>query len=220
MRSLRVVTDGGSIAPDSCAHVFTQRLGCPRSVIVVGASATGKTTLIDGLRREDLADRLAIPRRYVTRPARSDDEATENVSVGVDAFEALINAGSIAVHWSRRFERDRLERYGFQAIPPTDRRLLVYSGNNALLIAREPSVVKLIRNSLVVILTSSRATREERLSRKQMQAEERRTRLEDPVVNIGRHGVQVIDTSMLTPGEGQAAFRGVIDQIVSERLAA
>jgi ribose 1,5-bisphosphokinase PhnN len=220
MTRLRIVSEVGSLASETALAAEARQLGCPRSVIVAGASATGKTTLIAGLRSEEFADRIVIPTRYVTRSARADDEATENVSVDHPTFETHIASGRIAVEWSRTFERGRTERYGFEAVRRSDPRLVVYSGNNALLTAREPSVVALLRDSLLVMVTCGKAIRKQRLSHKQMRATERHSRLQDPTADLGGHGVQVIDTSELTEAEGQAAFRCVIAQLVSAKLAA
>lgn len=40
------------------------------SVVIVGSSGTGKTTLVNGLRTLAYSQNLAIPRRYITRPRR------------------------------------------------------------------------------------------------------------------------------------------------------
>lgn len=94
-------------------------------VVVVGASGTGKSTLVRAVKAAGLP--VEIPPRFVTRPPRDGDVDGENVFLGPDAFEA--QAGQMAVHWSRVLAPGRVERYGFPRTAPG--RLPLYSANNA-----------------------------------------------------------------------------------------
>src|SRR5262249_34851639 len=98
-------------------------------VIILGASGTGKSTLLDAVRAAALPG-VAVPVRFVTRPRREDDAASANVHIGRDEFERRVQAGAIDFHWVRNLDVGREERYGFA---PVDAGTLpVYSGNNAL----------------------------------------------------------------------------------------
>jgi ribose 1,5-bisphosphokinase PhnN len=102
------------------------------AVVVVGSSASGKSTMIRALRdsQPSLRHRIVVPSRYITRAARPDDAHGENIHVSEAKFDALVLNGDICVHWTKRIDKRR-ERYGFSANAGTE--LPVYSGNNAIL---------------------------------------------------------------------------------------
>jgi ribose 1,5-bisphosphokinase PhnN len=103
-----------------------------RVVAVIGSSCTGKTTLVNSLRRSLVAspdDRIAVPRRFITRRPRGNDSEIENTYVSYDDLASLHARGEVIVMWRRHLTRDRSEWYGFERM---DAELLVLSGNNAL----------------------------------------------------------------------------------------
>ena len=104
-----------------------------RAVVLVGSSASGKSTMIRAIRDSDLVlrHRVVVPGRYITRTPRPDDIHGENIHVSDKEFDDLVRRGGIRVHWTKRIGT-RHERYGFPSI--TGSLLPVYSGNNALLI--------------------------------------------------------------------------------------
>ncbi len=102
------------------------------SVVIIGSTCAGKTTLLDAIRDSELVSqqRVVIPPRFITRPGRHADCTTENVHLSLAEFEAKVESDEIDVSWVRHMESGREERYGF---PPTPSgQLPVYSGNNAV----------------------------------------------------------------------------------------
>lgn len=88
------------------------------SIIVVGPTGAGVTTLINTIREyrqrnPSLANEVVIPHRYTTRPLRPDDNVDEISSLGRDVFDAGVRGGAIEPHWTRRLDIHHEERYGF-----------------------------------------------------------------------------------------------------------
>ncbi len=191
------------------------------SLVIVGSSGAGKTTLVNGLRTPEFADTVVIPRRYITRPERNGDDLGENSHVDKEWFEKCVLARLIKPYWERDLENGRKESYGFDVVDDEDPRLRVYSANNAFLRNPNPSAEKVLENGLVVVAMSGSASRSDRLSARSpdMGAEERAVRLEDEGTDMLSTGLttETIDTSGLTPEEGQAAFRAIVDTALSSR---
>ncbi len=104
-------------------------LGAIDCVVVMGASGAGKSTLVRAIRTAALPA-VEVPRRFVTRPQRADDDEEENLHVASDELERRAQHGELGLHWARPMEGARVERYGFAPAAPG--MLTVYSGNNAL----------------------------------------------------------------------------------------
>ena len=117
------------------------------SIIIVGSSGSGKTTLVNGLRTKKYADKVVVPRRYITRPQRQGDDLIENIHITKEEFEQKLKAGEIDPAWTRELENGRLEQYGFVPIEPGDNRLRIYSGNNAFLRDINSSVQKILNKN-------------------------------------------------------------------------
>jgi ribose 1,5-bisphosphokinase PhnN len=126
---------------------------------VVGATCAGKTTLVDAVRAAALPG-VTVPPRFVTRPPRAGDHPAETVARTPAAFDDDVAGGAIDVHWTRRLEADRVERYGFAPVPPDT--LPVYSANNAILDALGPAAA-LCARALIVGVIAPDALRAERL---------------------------------------------------------
>ena len=153
-RALRLPVGGGRATPERID-----------SVVLVGATCAGKTTLAEAVRASPLVrdGRVAVPIRFVTRAPRQGDTATENAHVSREEFERRTRSREIRLHWIRRFPDGVEERYGFPLVPP--RAFPVYSGNNALLAddARvEPCAA--LRRALVVGVVAPDPVRAARLS--------------------------------------------------------
>ncbi len=136
--------------PDPARLAALTQIDC---VAIVGASGTGKSTLVRALKASGLP--VEVPPRVVTRPPREGDADGENVYLTAGAFEALVAGGGLAVHWTRTLAPGRVERYGFAPTAPG--RLPIYSANNAWP-ARQ--------NALVVGVFAPEAVRRERLQRR------------------------------------------------------
>jgi ribose 1,5-bisphosphokinase PhnN len=204
------------------------RLNGIRSVVVVGSSGCGKTTLVSGIRTPPYCDHVVVPRRLVTRRARQGEDPRENRHIDRDLFQRLAETGRLDPCWNRVLERGREERYGFESVDATDGRLRIYSANNGFVRDPNPSVQRVLDSALVVVATTGQESRRARLAGKDMSNHERAVRLADEpddIVMAGR-SIRVIDTSGLTPVEGQRVFQEVVDTLlgaittIEERRAA
>lgn len=134
------------------------------SVAIVGSTCAGKSVVVDAIRQSYLAMQgiIEIPKRYITRSQRGNDNIVENEFVTAEEFQAKVESGDIGLHWVRKMEGDRKERYGFHQ--PTQDVLPVYSGNNALY--NNPDSVRpegILRNSLMVGIYAPDDVRRDRL---------------------------------------------------------
>lgn len=188
-----------------------------RTVVVVGSSGSGKTTLVDGLRSPAYRPLVVVPRRFVTRSGRPDDDPNENLRLSRGEFQSLAEAGRIHPYWHRMLEHGREERYGFERIDEADRRLRVFAANNALLRDGNASVLDVLETAVVVVVVSERATRDARLAYKDMPADERCIRLADDGEDLLAAGrvARIIDTTELAPHEGQRAMRLIADELLA-----
>lgn len=189
------------------------------SLVVVGSSGTGKTSIVSGLRAPAYAQHLVIPHRYITRPQRVEDDLVENSHLSHGAFEFNVRAGMVSPHWQRILEDERVERYGFDKAVPTDTRLRVYSANNAFTRDRNETVQCVLASSLVIMLHADADVREQRLGLRSpdMGVAEKAVRLDDTGQDILELDIDLkrIDTSRLSLEEGQLALRGIVDGLVA-----
>jgi len=169
-----------------------------RAVVMVGSSASGKSTMIRALRTSDLARRHAIvvPGRYITRPWRPDDVHGENIHVTDEEFDDLVRRRDIQVHWTKRIG-PRYERYGFPPISGAP--LPVYSGNNALVTPSsclEPE--NFLESALVIAVYAPPRVRELRLAERspdliRERPEYVRSRLNDDGIRVLQLSHLVVD---------------------------
>lgn len=163
------------------------------SVIFVGSSLTGKTTLVDAIRQAvienpKLALYISIPKRVVTRPKRENDNLDENDFASYAEFDRMIQNGKIEVHWVRKMEGARTEQYGF--LSAKHKTIPVYSANNAVINNREsvqPSY--LLNNALIIAVYAPEKIRRERLLKRSSdlineKPEEVAYRLSDKAANM------------------------------------
>jgi len=106
------------------------------SVIFVGSSFVGKTTLVDVIRRAINRDpntfkQFHIPKRIITRPQRQNDNLVENEFHTLDEFRKMVVREEIGMHWVRKMEGTRTESYGFLPVEPGV--IPIYSANNAVI---------------------------------------------------------------------------------------
>lgn len=190
-----------------------------RSLVVVGSSGSGKTTLVNGLRTPAFEDRVVIPHRYITRPHRLGDDLVENSHVDHPTFQSRVFAGLIDPHWERLLDGGRVERYGFDATIDADERLRVYSANNAFLRDMNPSVARTLRNGFVVVAMAAQESRNTRLGDRSpdMSDAERAVRLGDSGADMlgASVPIEIVDTTNLSPEEGQLALQAIVGTIVS-----
>lgn len=159
---LNIVADLESIRVGAGAEV--RALTPLDGVVFVGSSCAGKSVIVDGMRQSTQLAEMGgvVPIRYISRPRRLRDSTTENRHVTMDEFEANVQSGEIAVHWVRKMERDRQERYGFTKV--NDGEFPIYSGNNAFF--NNPESIRpsgLHTRLLVVGVYAPDSVREERL---------------------------------------------------------
>ena len=188
-----------------------------KSIVVVGSSGTGKTTLVNGLRAPEYAETLTIPHRYITRPYRQGDDLVENSHLSPDDFDQGVRSGAIWPYWNRALDSGRVERYGFQAA--ADGKLRVYSANNAFLRDTNESVLSVLQDCVVVVAMARPDARTSRLGDRSpdMSAAERAVRLADSGVDILATTVQleIIDTTGMSPEQGQQAMQNVVQTVLA-----
>lgn len=162
-------------------------------VVFVGSSLVGKTTLVDSVRaaiaiNPELATTFQIPKRVITRPERANDNLVENEFVSNDIFNSMVERGEIGVHWARKMEGDRQEKYGFLATEKG--KIPVLSGNNAIINNKESvSPVSLLPEALIIAVYSPEDVRRERMQQRSPdllaeKPEEARYRLADRAVSM------------------------------------
>jgi hypothetical protein len=139
----------------------------PASVVLVGATCAGKSTIAAALRQSDLARRgvIEVASRFVTRPARLGDDHRESRSVTMEEFHRLAAAGHLVLHWVRHMENGRIEKYGCG--PTAAEAIPVYLGGNGLY--DHPESVQppgVLDGALFLGLVAPFAVRVERLSRR------------------------------------------------------
>lgn len=182
-------------------------------LVVVGSTASGKTTIVNGVRTPKFAEQLIVPRRYITRPKRLGDDADENEHVTHEFFWNRKGSGHIWPHWSRDLGGAHDEWYGFEAVRTSEQRRRVYSANNAFVRSSDASVKSLMETALIVVIVATREDRSRRLMMRSpdMEERERSKRLTDDAADIlSLPGIVVINTSVLTRDESQAAFHTII----------
>lgn len=139
-------------------------------IIFVGSSLVGKSTLVDAVRSamktdEKLGSVFQIPKRIITRPQRANDNLVENQFATADEFKEMVQRGDIGLHWVRKMEGDREEKYGFLS---TDKnKIPIFSANNAIINNKEsvmPS--ELLEHSLIIAVYSPEDLRSERMQQR------------------------------------------------------
>lgn len=163
------------------------------SIIFVGSSFVGKTTLVDVTREAikenpDIFGKFRIPKRIITRPQRQNDNLVENEFRTLDEFREMVARGEIGMHWIRKMEGTRTEQYGF--LPVEQGTVPIYSANNAVINNREgvdPN--SLLEKSLIVAIYAPEDIRRKRLFERSPdlvneKPEEVAYRLEDRAINM------------------------------------
>lgn len=146
-------------------HARIDHLDC---IVVVGASGTGKSTLVDAVRASEAAapaGLVDVPHRFVTRPRRDGDSDVENTFLSREEFDRKTAGGVIGLEWVRLMDAGREERYGFSSVAPG--KMPLYSGNNALLThAGSVRPASALANALFIGAYAPEEVREARLWRR------------------------------------------------------
>lgn len=173
--------------------------------------------MVNGLRSEELSDFLHIPKRYITRPQREGDDLVENGHVTWEEFNSMVASGKLWPYWQRELDQGRIEQYGFETT--SSDKLRIYSANNAFLRDVNESLKTVLNESCVVVVESDESKRAERLADRSpdMKDSERSHRLSDSGTDIRLDNI-IIDTTSLSPEQGQAALRKVVLQILDGEL--
>lgn len=188
----------------------------PEHLIVVGPSAAGKTTIVDGLRNPGFEDQLVVPKRFITRGERLGDSKTENEHISDEEFEEKVSNGLLFPHWQRDLGLGKIARYGFEN-DGSDTRFKIYSANNALLRNMTPAVLDFVQSGLVVFVEAGDWMRRERLQARSpdLTSDEISARLMDDGNDIAHYASEFIDTTTFSTAEGQAALIGIADSVIS-----
>lgn len=182
------------------------------SIVVVGSSGAGKTSLVRGLQGSEYEGEVVTPLRYVTRDSRADDHDSENRHLNRGRFFTGVLTNFIDPVWYREMDGGRIEYYGFRACEPDETRLRIYSANNAFLRNPNPSVRNVLATAMVVMLEAERDIREARLLERSpdMSASELSNRLEDTTADLSYLEGYFINTSGLSIAESQETFRHIV----------
>lgn len=193
------------------------------SIVFVGSSLAGKSTMIDSIREvlsEDpqLAEAFSIPKRIVTRPQRENDNLQENIFRTPEEFIEMTDSGEVSLSWVRKMEKDRTEKYGFEPAKPNT--IPIYSANNAIINNQETVLPPgELTSSLVISVYAPDKTREERLLDRSPdlvadKPEEAAYRLSDKAINMYPHAhIQVNNFgrfSERTPKDVVHLLRGLV----------
>jgi guanylate kinase len=118
------------------------------SIIIIGSSWTGKTT-VRNMFSEIRNDDISFPKRVVTREQRPGDNLDENeFAEDLDDLKSKVNGGII---WKRDLGESS-EYYGFKKAEEDS--LPIYSGNNVLVRSRRELIQgssDVIDNSLILL---------------------------------------------------------------------
>lgn len=111
----------------------------------------------------------------------------------------------------------RQEQYGFDVVESGDKRLRVYSANNAFLRDINPSVVEVLDSGLVIVAMATAESRDIRLDERSpnMSDAERVVRLSDAGADILMSGVEIeiVETTNLSAVEGQLVLQSIINKL-------
>jgi ribose 1,5-bisphosphokinase PhnN len=134
-----------------------------RSILVVGPSNSGKTTMVNMMR--DMVDGVfEVPKRILTRPMRENDDLNENKFVDVDEFKRLTKGG---LAWNRNAGEGTTEWYGFP--PASEGKIAIYSANSSILesdaevVSADPDFFS---HTLIVYVNAPIEVLEERMHRR------------------------------------------------------
>lgn len=187
-----------------------------KSIVVVGTSGSGKTTTVNGLRSANLID-VVIPKRFITRPKRHNDDLAENTHIDIDEFHSGRKSGAVWPSWSRDLGGEKEEWYGFEPISQGTK-LTVFSANNAFIRSSDEIVKDVLATAQIVVVHAPLETRYERLALRSpdMLEHERQKRLSDDSSDIlEREDVIIIDTSVHSEVEAQALLIKIAQDILS-----
>lgn len=134
-----------------------------RSILVVGPSSSGKTTMVNMMRaiiEHDAMRMFEIPKRLTTRPLRENEDLIENDIVTKEEFAKRIDGG---LAWDRDMGDGRVERYGFPKVAHD--KIAIYSANSAILepTARIIAHSDFFAHTLIVFVNASVEVLERRM---------------------------------------------------------
>lgn len=179
------------------------------TLVIVGSSGVGKSTLVDALRNEfgDICPWvITFPKRPITRPKREGDNMEENIHTTEEELQKeidfsnkiyLIDPDSMSqrrmmrdmhkqkefIYWEREMEEGRMTTYAFEA-PSIFNQLKVLSANNAF--GEQNYNSERFENALFIGITAPEEDRESRLLERSpdMNKAEREKRLSDLAENV------------------------------------
>ena len=151
-----------------------QHLKNIQAIVLIGSSGAGKTTLLNEIRGK--CTQVSIPRRFITRAARLNEDDEENIHITKELFEEKVEKGEISCAWTREFENDRKEYYGFENVSSN---LPVFSANNSFLYSE---AVYKNPNYLIISVYAPEDIRKNRLLLRSpdLSLEELKIRVDDP----------------------------------------
>ena len=135
------------------------------SVIIIGSSWSGKTTIRDILDANKISP-FSFPKRIITREQRPNDNLIENDFVqDLDSLKSRVRNGYI---WKRDLG-EKVEYYGFEE--PEKESLPIYSANNAMIRERDSLIQEpkpqSIRGALILLIYAPDNERVERNAKRE-----------------------------------------------------
>jgi len=164
-----------------------------KSIAVVGSSCSGKTTLINEIKKFTLCrtTKVVVPLRYITRPKRKNDIPDENIYISRKEFLKKVKSSQIYFRWKKKLDSTREEMFGFK--PVIAGTMPVYSGNNGLLYNNDTVYPRGILDTIIFVgIYAPDKVRKKRLFMRspdliQDNPEESRYRLGDSSEKIIKH---------------------------------
>jgi ribose 1,5-bisphosphokinase PhnN len=134
------------------------------SIVIIGSTCTGKSTMVNVLRESQLANdkKIIIPRRYVTREARPDDDPRENIYLTNQELEDLQSRDEIGINWKKPTKNGEFEYRAFEKV--TSKALPVYFGNIEIFHNKDSiKPTGALDNALYIAVYAPDSVRQERL---------------------------------------------------------
>lgn len=182
--------------------------------VIVGSSASGKSTLVRGLRNCQLAldGVIGFPRRFITRSMRLNEDLEENEVLTESRMRLAIARSELEVWWTRQLG-DRTEYYAFRKQPRDT--FPVYSANNAILRSRDPQILEFLFTKAVIQVYAPDELRRARLrSRSPDMVAERPREASMRLADSSDSIVPLVDFIIRTDGDHGVGAGAAIQELI------
>jgi ribose 1,5-bisphosphokinase PhnN len=196
------------------------------SLVIVGPSASGKDTLVQGLKADPyFEDKLFYPKRYTTRFLGEGEDSSVHEHMDLEEFEVAVGFGKLWPHWKRKLDigedRENSIWYGFddvRHVPEAAGRLALYVATNDFLSSSEESVVEVRESAYFVMASVENEERRKRLQAssrwREMSRKEQQARYnENGIVDVAGVHFQSIPTGGAKE-ESAAVFQAIVKRLI------